>query len=1180
MRQVKWWQRMMAWALVGVLIVGLWATPGWAKKPKEEERPKPTEGEIIGLLVALEDEWPEVKKLAFEQLAHFDGQSLKRSLKQPEVIAKIAFDILKDRKVDAYVRESAAKALSNIGDAANPYVKDILDILKDEQIDASVRVGIAEALGNRDVAKSYVKDILDILKDEQIDDSVRGHTASVLSKLGDVAQPYVKDVHDFLTDKKNSAYVRANAVDALGNLGDVAQPYVKDILDFLKDEKVDASLRTTVADALGNLGDAAKPYAKDILDILKDSNNNASVRTYAAEALGNLGDAAKPYAKDILDILKDENNNVEVRGRAAEALGNLGNAAQPYIKDILDILKDEKIDASVRTRAAEALGNLGNATKPYVKTIHNLFKDEKVDASVRGCAALALVRLGDVAKPYVKDIFDFLKDEKTNASMRVSIALELGRLGDVAKLYVKDLLDILKDEKVDASVRGSAAEVLGNLGDAAKPHVKDILEFLKDEKIDSYMRGSAAEALANLGNAAKPYVKDLVGILKNEKIDASVRARVADALSNFGSDTAKPYMRDCAKLLGNLFLQLSNQNVYITIHKLGGLTLADSLPIVNAIYGHTPTLQRGRFLIKVTTKGDKDTVTLLNWVGKPKTTPKKLTHDEARTTLKIFQTAWDASADLPELRADLATQTREITNNRHITWQADDIPLLTGLATALKTSGYTSADLDNAIQSIALYKWGTTIGKTILAHLVFWIGLIFFYPKSPQIQAIFFWNPWVRNIAGLGYVSFLLTWIPFLRDRLLSPFRTSLLADANLLNQAPNTHYFPTSQARPRNSSDLESLPRFQGQLILEGESGLGKTMYLRQLVQTSRRNTVYLTAQRCENGVLEAIQDKLEGNAKDPNFLQSLIYSRALDICIDGLNEVSPDTRAKITQFLERNFQGNFILTTQPLNGWNPPKTAKIYELQPLSPDQIREFLHSRIDTLPSTSLITGLEYTAACDKVFNQYLAMLKDTPTDEAKKIRRIFSNPMDLTLIAHTIAANETPDPFRLQAQDYKRMSDRYTARFNQSFPLKAFAEAVYTMRLNDQDSIPVTDFGDELEIMEEAKMVITRTSRAVTNGEAPRTLWNFRHDKILEYFLVQLFLGKTPEADNRKLEHLDDPRFRGVYFLLADLMPLSEAQELRETLIQYAVDTQDHTVSDRFIELLRPRSHTFERTALN
>jgi HEAT repeat protein len=796
MQRTTGWARMVAWVLVGLLLVGLWATPGGARQSKEE-KPKPTEAQIAGLLAALEDEWPQVKRLVFEQLAEFDGAALRGTLKQPEVLAKKAFDILKDEKVDANVRGNAALALGNLGDAANPYVKDLVAVLKDEEI----------------------------------------------------------------------------AVD---------------------------------------------------------------VRVRAADALGNLGDAANPYVKDLVAVLKDEKITAPVRGNAAYALGNLGDAAKPYVKDLVAVLKDGKIAAYVRGNAADALGNLGDAAN-------------------------------------VKDLVAFLKDEKIAAYERRSAALALGSLGDAAKPYVKDIVAVLKDEKITADVRGSAAVALGNLGDAAKPYVKDIVAVLKDEKIAADVRRGAAVALGNLGDAAKPYVKDIAAVLKDEKITADVRGSAAVALGNLG-DAAKPYMRDLVKFLGKVFLQLSGrgggshralQILSSAILQLGGLTLPDALPVVNAIYGNTPMLYEGRFLVKTTTLGDKDTVTLLNWVGKPKTPPKKLTHDDAKNTLKIFQTAWDASADLPELRADLASQIREVANNRKIVWQADDIPLLTGLANSLKTGGYTSADLDTATQTIALYKYGLTLCQLILTHITFWIGLIFFYPKSPQIQAIFFWNPWVRNIAGLGYVSFLLTWIPFLRNRLLAPFRTSLLADANLLNQDPHTHYFATSQVRPRNSAALQPLPPFQGQLILEGESGLGKTMYLRHLVQTTRRTTVYLTAQRCEHGVLEAIQDKLEGNAKDPAFLQNLIYSRALDICIDGLNEVSPDTRAKITQFLERNFQGNFILTTQPLNGWIPPKTAKIYELQPLSPDQIRQFLHSRIDTLPATALLTGLDYTAACDEV-----------------------------------------------------------------------------------------------------------------------------------------------------------------------------------------------------------------------
>jgi hypothetical protein len=46
--------------------------------------------------------------------------------------------------------------------------------------------------------------------------------------------------------------------------------------------------------------------------------------------------------------------------------------------------------------------------------------------------------------------------------------------------------------------------------------------------------------------------------------------------------------------------------------------------------------------------------------------------------------------------------------------------------------------LPSAALTIALYKWATTIGQTLLLHIAFWFALIFFYPKSPQIQAIFF----------------------------------------------------------------------------------------------------------------------------------------------------------------------------------------------------------------------------------------------------------------------------------------------------------------------------------------------------------------------------------------------------------------------------------------------------------
>jgi len=75
---------------------------------------------------------------------------------------------------------------------------------------------------------------------------------------------------------------------------------------------------------------------------------------------------------------------------------------------------------------------------------------------------------------------------------------------------------------------------------------------------------------------------------------------------------------------------------------------------------------------------------------------------------------------------------------------------------------------------------------------------------------------------------------------------------------------------------------------------------------------------------------------------------------------------------------------------------------------------------------------------------------------------------------------------------------------------------------------------------------------------------------MEFFIVQTFLGDSTTAQNRLLDHMSDPRFRGVYFLLATLLPLNDAKDLRERLIQYAADTKDHTVSDTFVQLLRTR----------
>ncbi len=845
-------------------------------------------------------------------------------------------------------------------------------------------------------------------------------------------------------------------------------------------------------------------------------------------------DIAQKAAK----ILKDKTIDSGVRSSAASALGNLGEAAKPYVKDIADILKDKTVDSIIRRGAASALGNLGEAAKPYVKDILDFLKDKTVDKYVRRGAASALGNLGEAAKPYIKDIADILKDKTVDSGVRSGAAEALGNLGEAAKPYVKDILDFLKDKTVDSGVRSGAASALGNLGEAAKPYIKDIADILKDKTVDSYVRSGAASALGNLGEAAKPYLKDILDFLKDKTVDSYVRSGAAEALG-----------------------------------KIEQLNLNNIVVILDSIYNDGQSeFAQWRFLTYFLGGGTDEVKTLLTWLGRPdtKTIPTQLNHDRGDKTLKIFAQVWEPSRNFTQLHDDLANQIAVVARKVH--WEPQDIVILETHYNNLKKAGFNQADsLQSVIVNLKGRQWFFNAITTILIHAAFWLALIFAYPKFPQVQAIFFWNPWVRRILGVGYVGFLLAWIPFFRRKLFEPFKPSLLADAGLDNFNPQT-YFPESKVKVPSAEEPQAitqvLPSIAGQIVLEGDSGFGKSMFLRHLVKTSPRIVVYLPARKCDKGVIEAIQAKLHGQAQDADFLKNLIYSGALDICIDGLNEVTADTRAKICQFVESYFRGNIIMTTQPLE-WTPPSTAKIYKLQPLEQAQIQQFLISRQPRLPKDAKVQGNNYEQAC----TSYLAtaLSKQQSPEELTPNQRVLSNPMDLTVVALMISQGEYPDLFHLQQQQYNLMAAEYLQEWNQEFPLKKFSDAVYQMRLNDEQALPGDKFQQVVQSLEDEKYKMV-VSRQWQNEEgAAKREWLFRHDKIMEFFLVQNFLGENDEAKNRLIDHMGDSRFRGVYFLLVNLLPLDAAKELKEKLVQYAADTKDHTVSDTFVQLLRPRS---------
>ena len=249
----------------------------------------------------------------------------------------------------------------------------------------------------------------------------------------------------------------------------------------------------------------------------------------------------------------------------------------------------------------------------------------------------------------------------------------------------------------------------------------------------------------------------------------------------------------------------------------------------------------------------------------------------------------------------------------------------------------------------------------------------------------------------------------------------------------------------------------------------------------------------------------------------------------------------------------------------WKPPPMATVYVIQPLSEEFITLFLKSRGPFLSKEANVRGEEYEQFCSTFVKEILN--KKELKGVSNSSIEVLSNPMDLTVISDIIANGENPDLYRLQKQQFTIMAQDFDRRHpGKKFPFIEFSENVYQMRLNDRSDIDFGKFGDELERMKFHKMVLRRHATNKDGGSGEE--WYFRHDKIMEFFIVQTFLGKYNE---RPEKHLGDPRFRGTYLLLAKFLNEDEAIALQDKLIQYAAETKDHAVCDEFILLLRERN---------
>jgi hypothetical protein len=81
-----------------------------------------------------------------------------------------------------------------------------------------------------------------------------------------------------------------------------------------------------------------------------------------------------------------------------------------------------------------------------------------------------------------------------------------------------------------------------------------------------------------------------------------------------------------------------------------------------------------------------------------------------------------------------------------------------------------------------------------------------------------------------------------------------------------------------------------------------------------------------------------------------------------------------------------------------------------------------------------------------------------------------------------------------------------------------------------------------------RLLVQRAVRGSTGVEEERI--QFRHDRVWDFFLAAAFL----DDPDLWAEHLDDPRFRGVYLRIAETWPPGAAAKVRDRLAVTAAKT--------------------------
>jgi hypothetical protein len=796
---------------------------------------------------------------------------------------------------------------------------------------------------------------------------------------------------------------------------------------------------------------------------------------------------------------------------------------------------------------------------------------EKFLADRQEVKALDLLRIG---VPYMGGATllnspDFVTVYKKPVQLGKENVIEmLGRLRHIPGSLSDEILTVAKDNTKTTTVRQAAIIALAN-SDKVETYFTDFVNIAQEPI--NLPSSAAIEALAILYRAHGTNLPDL------SPTAPWLQAAATNQLTQEDTSRLLELLAIRNQTFGPVLLQSISD---VTSYRCWDLAVLDKLPprlwltILDAGLATSTKLNASRACVMILTANQPD-ATLISAAltgQRSQNTPASALDRVALSS--ALESVWNQTSGLNGARAAIANQVDllssslpyNVTSRRQLSTWSDrlksEYPEV-----AQRISGEAKK------QAVVLLLLGVPL--IVVIHLLFWTLILLVYPHSATVQSIFFWNPIARKILALGYMDILLLSVPFVRRVLLAPLKEQMLGevvqpsdgefDRIAYFQKGRVRRIVSEQGEPETFRDeliFSALGKLRRRTLLLGMSGLGKSSFLRySLYQKSLREdfAVYLPAGRCTGGVENAIAARVQLFSQDRDLLHSLIYAGRLEVYIDGYNEVGPATQEDITSFTAMFSKGRILVASQiPLRGLSRIETL---ELQPLLPDEIKEFLVSREPVLPNDCLIRGNAFRKMADMYLDDLWGTLKSST--ETQAIEQVLSNPMDLTTTAIVLGNGNEPSLLALQEQQFEILQSRHVRKYQRAFRTDAFSEDVFSRRLENDEDLSHCTFDREVASLIEEKMAVTRAIEIP--GKPAKQEILFRHDRIRDYFTHFAFLDER--QDERRLRYANDSRFSGVYEYLAKVLDLGAAERLREQLLMRAVETQDHRLSDSFIRQL-------------